>query len=370
MSASPAASALERLAPRFQGALLGALLGDVVGSRYEGRGLVSPAGLAKDARNFHLRRSDDFLYTDDTAMLRSVAQSLIDNGRFDAQDMSQRFAKEYQKEPLRGYGAGVVTVFEKFQQRAYAGDDVFTPAAEQFEGRGSFGNGGAMRVAPVALAYPATADVKHIARLSARITHANSLGYNGTILQALAVHFAITEDNICALTFVDKLIQEMLEVEESSNDKASAKSATPYCNRLEKIKEFLNLKDVPREDVVQYLGNNVQALESVPTAVYAFLRCLQPEPDIPEELGGVARTLLYAVSLGGDTDTVASMAGAIAGAYHGDGGLPASWLELSEGVQEARTQARQLLEQYQRNLRCSSTSVDRNPSQNCNAEQK
>ena len=55
-----------------------------------------------------------------------------------------------------------------------------------------------------------------------------------------------------------------------------------------------------------------------------------------------ARTIIYAVSLGGDTDTIATMAGAIAGAYYGIDGVPPSWRGKCEGVADAEEQAAKL----------------------------
>jgi len=59
-----------------------------------------------------------------------------------------RFSADYFRDPRRGYGQSVSTVFTKLR---FGVADVYQPAAEQFSGRGSFGNGSAMRVAPVAL---------------------------------------------------------------------------------------------------------------------------------------------------------------------------------------------------------------------------
>ena len=58
----------------------------------------------------------------------------------------------FRSQPPRGYGASVGIVFQKLLAQEST-DDVFTPAAEQFEGTGSYGNGSAMRVYPVALFY-------------------------------------------------------------------------------------------------------------------------------------------------------------------------------------------------------------------------
>lgn len=75
---------------------------------------------------------------------------------------SSRFAKEYSSSPGRGYGSGVIQVLKKLSSPQLS--DVYQPARDQFNGRGSFGNGGAMRAAPFALAFPDLADVKRVSR--------------------------------------------------------------------------------------------------------------------------------------------------------------------------------------------------------------
>ena len=55
--------------------------------------------------------------------------------------------------------------------------------------------------------------------------------------------------------------------------------------------------------------------------------------------------MVYAVSLGGDTDTIATMAAAIAGAYYGVAAVPLAWQNRCEGVADAAQQATRLFEQ-------------------------
>ena len=74
-----------------------------------------------------------------------------------------------------------------------------------------------------------------------------------------------------------------------------------------------------REDVVAKLGNGTSCLESVPTAIYAFLS----HRDFKS-------AVIYAVSLGGDADTIGAMTGAIAGACYGIEGIPSQWRETVE----------------------------------------
>ena len=94
---------------------------------------------------------------------------------------SLRFVKEYFSDPRRGYGQ-VVNVFHKLRAQNFG--DPFGPAKEQFGGSGSYGNGGAMRVAPLALfCHSDYNKLINLVQQSAELTHAHKQGYNGTILQ-------------------------------------------------------------------------------------------------------------------------------------------------------------------------------------------
>uniref|UniRef100_A0A8D0L131 ADP-ribosylhydrolase ARH3 n=1 Tax=Sphenodon punctatus TaxID=8508 RepID=A0A8D0L131_SPHPU len=325
-----AAGARFRGPGRFRGCLAGALLGDCLGATFEGWDVVQVPELLR-----YLRRLEEPLapgpadgktlpYTDDTAMARALVQSLLAKKGFDEVDMAKRFAEEYKKDPNRGYGIPKC-------------NDVFEPARVQFNGKGSYGNGGSMRVAGISLAYSNVQDVKKFAKLSAKLTHSNSLGYNGAILQALAV-------------FLEQLIGHMEDVEADDKSLADAQALgfeeLPFSRRLKKIKEFLEQNTVPKSDVLLELGNGIAALHSVPTAIYSFLRCMESNPDIPDQYNNLQRTILYCISLGGDTDTIATMAGAIAGAYYGEEQVPPVWEQSCESFEETEKLANSLHELY------------------------
>uniref|UniRef100_A0A7M4FKF8 ADP-ribosylhydrolase ARH3 n=2 Tax=Crocodylus porosus TaxID=8502 RepID=A0A7M4FKF8_CROPO len=341
---------------RFRGCLVGALLGDCLGAAFEGESAVKLPDLLRFLRGLEpgpsggepgSARRETLSYTDDTAMSRSVVQSLLAKQEFDEVDMARRFAEEYKKEPNRGYGMGVITVFKKLLSPKCS--DVFEPARAQFSGKGSYGNGGAMRVAGISLVYSDIQDVKKFAKLSAELTHSNSLGYNGAILQALAVHLAL-QGELSRESFLEQLIGHMEDVEADDKSLADARALgfedLPFSRRLKKIKEFLELSTVPKSDVLFELGNGVAALRSVPTAIYSFLRSMGSDPDIPDHYNNLQRAIIYCISLGGDTDTIATMAGAIAGAYYGEEQVPASWEQSCEAFQETEKVANSLYELY------------------------
>ncbi|XP_038128156.1 ADP-ribose glycohydrolase ARH3 [Cyprinodon tularosa] len=335
---------------RFRGALVAAVLGDCVGGEFEGAEEVPMESVLQHLSGLEDETKGNCIleYSDDTAMTRCVVQSLLNRSGFDEQDLARRFAKEYSASPGRGYGSGVIQVLKKLASPQLA--DVFQPARDQFNGRGSFGNGGAMRAAPFALAFPDLVEVKRFARLGAMLTHSCSLGYNGAVLQALAVHLSLQGALNVPRQFISKLISEMEEVEgeeEALRDARILKEAEkPFCERLHKVRDLMDRSKVSIEEVISELGNGIAALHSVPTAIFCVLHCLQPKDYLPEKYGGLERTIAYSLALGGDTDTIACMAGAIAGAHYGIEAVPQSWMRCCEGAEDADVNAERLHSLY------------------------
>ncbi|KAJ8316997.1 hypothetical protein KUTeg_004901 [Tegillarca granosa] len=156
------------LLSRFQGSLVGAVVGDCIGAVFEGlwvpgiaiekilrlvKKIETAAGEAnnaeKDTDADNASKKKIWEFTDDTAMARSVASSLIENKGLNSRDMAKRFVDEYFAEPHRGYGASVGVVFQSLKECDCL--DLYGPASRQFDGSGSYGNGGAMRISPLAL---------------------------------------------------------------------------------------------------------------------------------------------------------------------------------------------------------------------------
>ncbi|XP_037673596.1 ADP-ribose glycohydrolase ARH3 isoform X2 [Choloepus didactylus] len=267
MAAGRGGAGAARSLSRFRGCLAGALLGDCVGAVYEAHDTVHLTSVLRHVQSLEpdpgtpgSARTEALCYTDDTAMARALVQSLLAKEGFDEVDMAHRFAEEYKKDPDRGYGAGVVTVFRKLLSPKCR--DVYEPARAQFNGKGSYGNGGAMRVAGISLAYSSVQDVQKFARLSAQLTHASSLGYNGAILQALAVHLALQGESSTE-HFLEQLLGHMEELESDAQSLSDARELGmeehPYCSRLKRIGELLEQDSVTREEIVSELARR-QAL--------------------------------------------------------------------------------------------------------------
>jgi poly(ADP-ribose) glycohydrolase ARH3 len=91
-----------------------------------------------------------------------------------------------------------------------------------------------------------------------------------------------------------------------------------YRQKLSSMERLIGEQD--RAKVASELGHGIEAFDSVPTAIYSFLTHAQ----------SFAEAVVYAISLGGDTDTIGAMTGAISGAYLGVGAIPQLWKEQLE----------------------------------------
>lgn len=281
---------------RFRGVMLGLAVGDCLGRPVEGW-----AWLPEDYIGEVLTGPRSMVYSDDTAMTLVLVRSLLECGGFSGSHMSLAFAEEYEAAPFRGYGRNVVEVF----RRVRAGHPWDQAAARQFGGQGSYGNGAAMRVSPVALwAYPDVEATAALAAETARVTHTHHVGVEGAVIQAMATHHALGAAD------PDELLANV----------ASCATTEEFRSRLEMLPELLRDRDDDRARI--HLGNWVSAHKSVVTALYCFLA----GDDFTE-------VMVRALRMGGDVDTIAAMAGALAGARHGANAIPPIWQDV-EGADE------------------------------------
>jgi poly(ADP-ribose) glycohydrolase ARH3 len=278
---------------KLLGVLVGTAVGDAVGSGFEGRSVAEV-----EAIEWAADRREILAYTDDTHMMIGMAESLVQKEGFDGEHMARVFIRNYEIEPWRGYGLGPPNIF-----RMIRAGEAWDKAAEKLYHGGSYGNGSAMRIAPLAVFYHNDLTMlREVAYRSSQITHSHVLGKEGAALQAYAVALAVGLEPGKAFDsqgFLSRL-GELTQHE-------------TYKKKLESVAMLLGEAD--KAKAVAELGNGVEAFNSVPTAIYSFLS----HPDSLKE------AILFAVSLGGDTDTIAAMTGAIAGAYLGVDAVPNKW---------------------------------------------
>jgi ADP-ribosylglycohydrolase len=178
--------------------------------------------------------------------------------------------------------------------------------------RGEFsaGNGAAMRIAPLAFVLnPADPDDRITIRDVCRITHHNDEAYVGALAVMLAIRAAISGTYIERARLLGSIAGEL-----------------PDSSVRDRILQFLELR-IPPSEVAQRFGASGHVVDSVPLALYCAHDINGVELDVV-----LART----ISIGGDTDTIASITGQIAGAVVGLEGVPQGLLADVDGAQEVR----------------------------------
>ncbi|MEZ6072057.1 MAG: ADP-ribosylglycohydrolase family protein [Pirellulales bacterium] len=295
------------LEDRFVGCLLGLAVGDALGAHFEGQ---SPAFIARRYRTAADLIEDpppgEMWYTDDTQMAIGVAETLVACGRIDDDTLCARFAENYV--PQRGYGRGARIVLQ-----AMCDDEDHRYWAENLFPGGSFGNGAAMRVAPVGLLFRDDHEaVWKQAQLSSLPTHVHPLGIEGAQVVGLAVALASASDQLDRSTFFENLASRCVSLE--------------YSGPLARASRLDDVRDLG------LFGNGIEATASAVTAV----ACFGLTPESYEE------TIGNAILLGGDTDTIAAMAGAISGAYLGVQAIPNHLLSSLEDREQGKTYIEQL----------------------------
>ena len=290
---------MEISSSQTRGCLLGALAGDRVGARAEGLQPSAVRSRYDGVKGLISTRPGN--YGAATEMIVATAESLAAAPQFDGEDMAGRIVSG--ADASRGYGHGTWAAIERLRAGEW-----WREAAAGVGGRASFGNGAAVRCAPVGLLYGHDVEqLRWVAEEAAAITHQHALGAEGAVLQAVAVAVA-------ALSHGQTLSGSgfLLAVGGESG-------LREYTSRYEGAAHMVE-KDLDPRRVVDKLGNGFSALGSVVTAAACFAR----EPESFE--GAVA----LAASLGGNATSIASMTGAIAGAYLGADAVPERWVAIAD----------------------------------------
>jgi ADP-ribosylglycohydrolase len=255
--------------------------------------------------NRHLTAADlpspPWEWSDDTEMACSVVGCLDIHGRIDQDALAAAFA--IRMDTGRRYGAGALELLERIRD----GHPWRVASLESFGGNGSFGNGAAMRVAPLGAYYagdPERAAAE--AALQAEITHAHTEGIAGAVAIAVAASLAATNTT-------HALIEAALD-------------HTPGTYVRRGLQRAQSLKRATPEQAAQALGNGsrITAQDTVPFALWAAARHLEDYP------AGIRAC----VTAGGDMDTTAAIVGGIIAARTGTDGIPPDWLASREPLPE------------------------------------
>ena len=301
---------------RFRGVLVGLAVGDAFGgpvefmSRFE---IAQQYGgsLRKMVGGGWLRLKPGET-TDDTAMARALAESLVSREAFDVDDVARRYVAWLQTKPK---DVGNIT---KLALRAWEKGNTVPLAAmgahRQLDGK-SAGNGTIMRCAPLALRY--AYDERRLmdaSRDEALLTHFDSQAWTGSVAVNLLIHHLLRD-----MPVPEAVASVAYRIRRES------RAAAVVADALQSVTPTM------RSDA---LGTSGYVLDTLRIAVWALLAHESFEDAVKA-----------AANLGGDADTQGAVAGALAGARWGMAAIPASWLEVLHGRDDLIVLADRLLAQ-------------------------
>lgn len=291
------------LKDRFKGSAMGTFVGDALGRPVEGwscQRIQASHGLLVEMLCG--------VYSDDTEMMIGIMESLAESPRFDPGLTAKRFLTNFS--PHRGYGGRIYGVMDRLRCGADWNE----------AGTDSWGNGGAMRIAPIGFFfYDDPERLEAAARDCARITHHHPLGLAGALAQARAVGLATSKGIIRKPLEISEFVNTVVEV--------VAPTSAEMAEALTMVKRIVSGRDSRGtvERIVSHFPCDVSAIGAVPAALASVVLTQS-----------FRESVVVAVNSGGDTDTIGAMAGAIAGAYYGFGQIPNEWLERLENGPKGR----------------------------------
>jgi ADP-ribosylglycohydrolase len=278
--------------------LRGLAVGDAIGSCF----FVPSNRDALDARQLP---PDPWYWTDDAEMACSVFAILDRRGRIDQNELAASFAEHHDFD--RGYGPGVNRMLRLIRQE---GADWRALVAESWDGRGSWGNGAAMRVAPLG-AYFGGEPVEAVAaeaRASAEVTHTHPEGVAGAIAVAVAASLAVAQPKLAG----EKLLRTVCEFTPNGLVRDGISTAI----------SLLPLDDPRSASATLGNGREVSAQDTVPFCLWVVAKHPQ---DFAEAFWATA-------CVGGDIDTNCAIVSGITAARVGLAGIPGEWLARCEAL--------------------------------------
>ncbi|WP_435364371.1 ADP-ribosylglycohydrolase family protein [Haloarchaeobius sp. DYHT-AS-18] len=297
---------------RARGTLLGLACGDALGRPVEFNSpasIESQHGRLDEMVGYGTHNQPAGTVTDDTDMLLCIARSLAETGEFDGHDVAERFLDWYESGP---FDIGIMTAqsIRAFRDGAAwdeAGRQVWEASAEG----SNAGNGSVMRCVPHALAFGHDPDrLVAVSRESSAITHADPRCTWGCALLNLVVADLVRND------------PEPLAALDAGLDRVRDDAPAELVEAAEAV---------PTLDAGD-LQNTGYVVTTVQAGLYHGLRADSAEDAIVD-----------AVAMGGDTDTIGAVAGAVAGARFGASGLPGDWVDTVTVAADCRDLADALL---------------------------
>lgn len=248
-------------------------------------------------------------YTDDTEMALAIAHILSQHGTIAQDELAQEFAARYAVDPHRGYGAGMHNLLAAVGN----GDDWRVESRHLFRGEGSFGNGSAMRVAPVGAYFADDFErVVEEAKLSAEVTHAHEEAVAGAIAVAIAAAWAWQERERGPVAPTSELLETVYE----------HLPAGKVCHGIHVARQLpLDEWEFTAAENLG-CGEQITCADTVPFCLWIAAR----------HLDDYQTALWNTVRVGGDIDTNAAIVGGIVALAVGREKFPEDWRKMREGL--------------------------------------
>jgi ADP-ribosylglycohydrolase len=261
---------------------------------------------ARELLDFSVFSDGSVRYTDDTEMAISVVEVLEADGEIDEERLARRFSARFAQDPDRGYGRMARIILRQFG----LGVGWREASLAAFGGGGSFGNGAAMRVAPLGAYFADQLErIPEMAKRSAQVTHSHPEGIAGAIAVALAAGAAVAARSDSTGAAAERIWDSVMEL-------------TPPSVVRERLATARAMLGGQAGEVARTVGNGaeISAQDTVPFCIWNACRCLDD----------YAEALVSTIEVDGDCDTNAAIVGGIVSAYRGRGAIPAEWLRVRE----------------------------------------
>lgn len=270
---------------KILGCILGGAIGDCLGIPYEGK-----------APPFEIDYQRHWNISDDTQLTLATCEAITTHGKVDAASIADTFTLWFKQKRLTGLGASTLKALSELGLGGHW-------ALVGRKGDMAAGNGAAMRVAPLAFCLDLSSSRgRMIFRDVCRITHHSEEAYVGALAVALAIQAAYDGTWKGGTDLLEQLPQNL-----------------PDSVTRDRLIEISGLNEnTPISEIATTYGCSGYVAETVPLALFGAQQT--------NKLGfdGVLETL---ITCGGDTDTIASIAGQIMGTLLGKENLPAKFIE-------------------------------------------
>lgn len=283
---------------KLKGCLYLGALGDALGSRYEGR-----------YNNPYVDFGIEGSVTDDTQLTLATCEAVY-NSEVSAEKIAASFLTWYNAGKLSGLGASTLKALRELRAGGHW-------ALVGRSGEYAAGNGAAMRIAP--LAFKEKVD-RQMLRDVCSITHKNDEAYTGALAVYYAVRKALTHEWKGGTDLIDLILDDL-----------------PDMQVRERLTELSALKENSIADIGKQFKPGGYVVDSVPIAIFAAQKIADMD----------AKQIFHdLITVGGDTDTICSMAGQIIGAFLGYQAIPGELKTISNELQ-VKEQMNRLVDRWQ-----------------------